>query len=1219
MLERFERWIGVFASGRRAFALALAAVILITLYWYGAFLSFPLLGEDGAALYSNLLEAIRDGQLATTRFPIKWLEGLGQPNLFVTFTFDPFAWVMLLPLEPADSFRVSMALRAAMSWLTSYGFVVVLFRGHRRLATVSATLYLLLDFILTSAWGIPTFAGIYNSTHAALFPLLPTLALLIMRRPRWIGAADLGLLVALIFFVLDYPVGSLIGTAVFLSFAALALAMARPGERQAARRGFAKIAIIVAFVLLGPPLYVLPSWWALIHDSARVVFAGELFGYGVYYQPPFMWTHTPAALRLCILIGLSPMLFNRRWPRPLRMAAAPLVLVVGGAQLGALARTLGLDAGLIDRLPRLHYFEFYLPLFYATCGGMALCHWQKLVHPRLDDWRHVRRWAIGAILYIAAALVILPISAIFVVGYSLLVVFALLRGEPPDAGRIGSSRLRRLLTFGVTCGLVALSIGTWLPPSTDIHPIFASSLRCRGGGAWCRDPAGPTMDAADNPITRYLRGELQGAGRFRGRADTLIRPPARVSLSVAGTVQWTPELFRRFHEWYARAYDAQVIRDSSPGSPLRLPPDQVVWYGPGDSRDYLLYALASLAHGDVTFLGPMQEDLVLEMQEWFSKHGRSVGVAASDVTDGWETARSIEAIVDERTNAYFATGNGLVQRALPFQEVPVASSYEQGLGYLYYLLWTRYVSAGHAAEKSINLTDLEAVFPRRLALLGVRYLVARDSKFYARPPLERVMGWHGYSVYALRDPNVSGFRVSGVEFGDTLADELRLMRRHGFDPRHAAVLPASERSAFEGSESLRTGSLESPSIRLAPNELIFSAKSEGGASLVVLPFNWSPCWRPEWRKGAGRLGRADVDLIGVAFAGEVELHLHWIAGYGAASACLRQEEGLIAEARQAAREVSAAEAYEPFDENSPPFAVARLTFARRNDLVAERETARRGDIEAAVPASLAAALSAQERDGSAWSASPDLHLERSAGGYAFSARNDGGGSLVVLPLPYSHCWTAAWQGPAGTLVPVDMNWLGVLFRGSASLLLDLPSRDEETSCARQDRIRRAVFALLDADDAGTVEAHYAVGDTIRFGIGGNSEAYATAGWSGPEAWGRWSAGNSARLVLRLDAPPTGDLQLEAVAGALFGGRRQSTSASVSVNGVEVGVWNFTPDDSPGPRQVVVPRELVSESGDMIVEFAVDYPVSPKALGLSTDARQLALSFQSLIVKAAGEH
>ena len=180
----------VLISRRGRFAAALGVVLLFTLYWYGAFLSFPLLGEDAANFLSTLLETIKDGHLATLSFPIKWLEGLGQANPLVTFIFDPFAWPMLLPLDPADTFRLSMALRATAAWLASYWFVIVLFRGQQAVAMASATLYLLIDFILTSAWGIPTFAGIYNATHAAVFPLLPTLALLIMRTKRKVALAD---------------------------------------------------------------------------------------------------------------------------------------------------------------------------------------------------------------------------------------------------------------------------------------------------------------------------------------------------------------------------------------------------------------------------------------------------------------------------------------------------------------------------------------------------------------------------------------------------------------------------------------------------------------------------------------------------------------------------------------------------------------------------------------------------------------------------------------------------------------------------------------------------------------------------------------------------------------------------------------------------------------------------------------------------------------------
>ena len=375
-LKSLARWGRLIASDRRAFPAALLLVLAFNLFWYGAFLSFPLFGEDAGALYSNLLETIKDGELATTRFPIKWLEGLGQPNLFVTFTFDPFSWAMLLPLEPADSFRLSMALRASAGWLSSYWFVLVLFRGRRGVALIAATLYLLIDFTLMNAWGIHTFAGMYNATHAALFPLLPVLALLVMRSRRWLGPADLGLFVVLLFFLLDYPIGSLIGTCVFLAYAAVALGLARPAERPAAVRGLAKIVAMVAILLLAPPLNVLASWSALLQDSARTVFAGELFAYGYDYVPPVMWARTSPALRACILLCLSVLLFNRRWPRPLRMALGTLLIVVGGVQLAAVVKYLGWVPQLIDRLPRFQFFEFYATPAYAACGGFALYYWR---------------------------------------------------------------------------------------------------------------------------------------------------------------------------------------------------------------------------------------------------------------------------------------------------------------------------------------------------------------------------------------------------------------------------------------------------------------------------------------------------------------------------------------------------------------------------------------------------------------------------------------------------------------------------------------------------------------------------------------------------------------------------------------------------------------------------------------------------------------------------
>ena len=803
---------GALALERHSFALGLALVLLFNLYWYGAFLSFPLFGEDAAALYSSLLEAMKDGHLVTTLYPIKWLEGLGQPNLFVTFSFDPFAWVMALPIDPADSFRLSMALRATAAWMSSYWFVIVLFRGRRELALFSATLYLLINFILMNAWGIHTFAGMYNATHAALFPLLPAYALLIMRSRRRLGLADLGLFMTLLFFLLDYPVGSLMGTAVFLVYAFIAVVLARPAERARAKWGLVKIAAMVAILLLAPPLSLLSSWSALAENAARTVFSHELFAYGYDYVPPVMWARTSWALRLCIVVCLSVLLFSRRWPRPLRMAAATLFVVVAGVQLVAFIKYMALFPALIDRLPRFQFFEFYITPCYAACGGFALVHWRELLQPRLRSGRDLLLWAAAATALVLLSFVILPLGAAILAVYAVLVLVVAWRRGPLALGGPHLGPSRRLVARAALLALLVLAIAAWLPPTAEIYPIFYKQARCATGVFWCRDAVGPTVGAGDNPITQFLRRALAEDGRFAGRAETLIRPPVRFARVPAREIKWTSALFERLHGWYARAYQAQSIKYSPVDNPFWRPPQRIGW----ESRDFLLFALDSLANNGEPYYGPYQEDLILEMHKWYGEHGREFDLLPMDFGNPWDHVISVQAMVDERTAAFFATGNGLLLRALPLQNVPVASSYEQSLGYLYYLLWTRYVSAGVPAHKSINMTTLEALHPERLALLGVRYLVARDSNVYERPPLERVMGWHGYSVYAVRGPNLAGYAVRDLEFGDTLTAELKLMRRHGFHPDQTAVLPAGARAAFADAARRPRGTLASSSIELAP-------------------------------------------------------------------------------------------------------------------------------------------------------------------------------------------------------------------------------------------------------------------------------------------------------------------------------------------------------------------------------------------------------------------
>src|SRR5712691_12352726 len=103
-------------------------VATFNLIWYGIYLSFPLVGEDGAANYSTQVEAVQHSDWLSLSFPIKWLEGLGQPNAFTPLTFDPFSWLLLLDVDPGDALRVSYALRATVCWLGAYVLARALFR-----------------------------------------------------------------------------------------------------------------------------------------------------------------------------------------------------------------------------------------------------------------------------------------------------------------------------------------------------------------------------------------------------------------------------------------------------------------------------------------------------------------------------------------------------------------------------------------------------------------------------------------------------------------------------------------------------------------------------------------------------------------------------------------------------------------------------------------------------------------------------------------------------------------------------------------------------------------------------------------------------------------------------------------------------------------------------------------------------------------------------------
>ena len=847
------------------FAAGVGVVLIFNLVWYAWFLSFAMFSEDGAANYSFLVETARDAG-ATTRFPIKWLEGLGQPNLFVTPVFDPFSWPFLTALEPATAMRLSYALRATVAWITAYLLVAALFRHQRAIALVAASIYMVMTFTLAHPWGNRLFAGMFNGTHAAIFPALLLLYWITARQRRLLGWADAALALTMAVLLLAYPIGSLLAVPTLGAFAAAVIATSGRTFRVRAAVALAKICLVTALLLFAPVVGMYRAWSAVAAVAARNVFAEEITTYPPQYLLPEFWHDVPLPLRLVVLVALLAVVLGRRWPRPLRVVVIALVAVVGLSQALTAARAFGLAARVLERLPRPFYMEDYVAVFYATAASYVLF---RAHHVRPSA---APRWWPMCLAVVAAAT-----TALLARWIGLVITVALvLQRRAAAPARARNVRLQ-WLPAAALAGLVAAVIVIFVRWPERIHPLFGETLLCRARAPWCRDAPGLTMGAAATPITGFLGARLAATAEFQGRAEFVVIPPMTLRrFPVPTSFALTPDESDMLRGWWARAAVAA-------GKPRRR-------FGAGQEAQ-LVAALHELVAKD-----ELPEDVVLDVVRWASRHPERVGPLELMPSGG--DRPEVALMVQERDRNFRATGNGMLLRALPFQGIPVASSYEQALDYLYYLLWTRYVNEGGPRPHSFNFTSLGTVHSERLALVGVRYLIARDVPLRPPPPLPRVFGWGGYSTYEIAGANTRGYGPSTIRKAGTIVEELRLLREPGFDPARTAVVGADAAGvAVQGSWA----PLRATSLRGERQALVFEATSAGTRSIAVLPFRYSRCWRPEWIGAPGSVIRADVALLAVAFEGATRLRLHWTAGYGREAACLREDAGLREQALEAAR------------------------------------------------------------------------------------------------------------------------------------------------------------------------------------------------------------------------------------------------------------------------------------------------------------------------------
>jgi peptidoglycan/LPS O-acetylase OafA/YrhL len=131
---------------------------------------------------------------------------------------------------------------------------------------------------------------------------------------------------------------------------------------------------------------------------------------------------------------------------------------------------------------------------------------------------------------------------------------------------------------------------------------------------------------------------------------------------------------------------------------------------------------------------------------------------------------------------------------------------------------------------------------------------------------------------------------------------------------------------------------------------------------------------------------------------------------------------------------------------------------------------------------------------------------------------------------------------------------------------------------------------------------------------------AGANWSAREPWGIWSIGKEATLDVAIDDAPRENVRLLVKGWVFLGPGHPSTTARITVNGVEIGKLTPTLTDSRIETALDVPSAvLTARGGRLEIGISVDDPVSPQSLGMSTDTRQLGFGLISMKLIEGGSH
>lgn len=140
------------------------------------------------------------------------------------------------------------------------------------------------------------------------------------------------------------------------------------------------------------------------------------------------------------------------------------------------------------------------------------------------------------------------------------------------------------------------------------------------------------------------------------------------------------------------------------------------------------------------------------------------------------------------------------------------------------------------------------------------------------------------------------------------------------------------------------------------------------------------------------------------------------------------------------------------------------------------------------------------------------------------------------------------------------------------------------------------------------------GERIGFAPGDPGTRYLLTGWSGPESWGTWSAGETADIVLPAVAGRPTSVLIEA--NPLITDQHPRQRLEIRVNGGPPFAFTLTERLGNRIRVPLSPeaRARLERQGYLNLNFTFDDAVRPRTLGLGFDDRLLALGLVSIVIE-----